>query len=415
MTTSTIRIRGLLMALALVTAACGSDSDGAAKTSVAVQDLVPTEALAVAQTIVTDLGPEPATVAVGYALDRGYTAPQIVAAATTHTLHADGTIDGAAPEHPVWGLFADLPATGPAGLRSGGGDQLAVSAGTGAEQVTKDEFTRGLARNFESYMEGPSAVADGEDLTPIRIAVILGLADAGYSAEQIILGIALDEWALGLVPTGGPFEEELCWHLRDTNDELIRPALPAKERFTPTRACRATLGELAHGGSDATGIPTTTSATTAAAPDASTDEADNLYVGTVAVAGEVGPVYEVTASRVELELIDSSVRVMVDFTLRFAARSIDGNPVCTTTVRYVNQGQGPSAAQITVPLTPDSLEIIALEGPSCGVVEGYWATTAQADLEADWAQDEGLSLVGEFRDGMFTGSIAGLFTVTASA
>jgi hypothetical protein len=148
------------------------------------------------------------------------------------------------------------------------------------------------------------------------------------------------------------------------------------------------------------------------APDPSAD-ADRVYVGTLELAVRPWEDFDLTASRVELETTRESVGVIVDFTVRAGVRSVNNDTVCTATVRRVYSGTGSMAASVDVPVSPELQEIIAVEGSGCGVSDD-WETTAEADLEAEFAEQEVLSLVGQFRDGTFTGNFTELFLVTAT-
>jgi hypothetical protein len=433
------RFRLLLACSVLVVpgvSSCGSDgteSGGdATETPVAVEDLVSPDALAVAEAIVAELEPEPAMVAVGYALDRGYTAPQIIDAAMARILGVDGTIDGIAPELVSWGLFADLPVGGPAGLRSGprGGALISMTAPEPMPfaPIRAADWLSGLSTEFDAVVSGRRTVSapsagritteprspedEPREMATIMIGAVVELSALGYSAEQIITGILLGEMSVSVVGSGsGPIG---CWQLIDSADgSVIRPSSPPLEgALQGTTTCRAALDDMARAETSGTTTPTRSDSTTAP-PAAPTGDTDGLYVGTFELVSQPWGDFDLTASRVELALVGQSVSVMVDFTLRAGVRSINDNTVCAATVRRVFSGTGSMAASIDVPVSPELQEIIALEGPGCGISDD-WETTAQADLEADFAEEEVLSLVGQFRDGTFTGNFTELFLVTAT-
>lgn len=271
------RVRLLLACAVLVVpgvSACGDDgteSGGdATETPVVIEELVSADALAVAEAIVADLGPEPAMVAVGYALDRGHTAAQIVAAASERSLRADGTIDGVSPELVSWGLFADLPVVGPAGLRSvprGGASTLMItSKSMPLAEITAADWLTGLAAEFDAVVSGRSTVSapsagriiteplppdDGSgEMATIMIGAVVELSAQGYSAEQIITGILLGEMGVSVVASGwGPIG---CWQLRSSADgSVIRPSSPPLDGVLEgTTTCRAALDDMAEAETD---------------------------------------------------------------------------------------------------------------------------------------------------------------------
>lgn len=408
----------LLVALLVVAVSCGGDGSvfDASTTTAPPEgaDLVDADALAVGEAVVDRLGPEPGMLAVGYGLDRGYTAGQIAGAATSGTLRADGTITGVEPELPLWGIFADLPEIGASG---GGGERAAQTLAYADEigQVTATDWTRGLAGEFDAHVSGqPASSLDEADqnMATVMIALILGLSDAGYSADQIILGIAADEWVLGFIPREdlGP---TLCWHLRDADGYFVRPARTPTGSFPSTAACRGVLEQLAP---PDTGSTTTTSTTTTTVAEVDPDGITNgIYTGDVRLAAEVGaPVYELSDTIVELEVTDDVVRATVEFTARVSVRVSGVDPVCIATTTRLYFGQGLPAEPLDVLMEPQLQEILSLEGPECGVVEGSWATTAEADLLAEFAEERAFSLIGSFSNGTFEGTIAEVLAVTAA-
>jgi len=412
------RLVPLVLALAVVAASCGGNSTvfhTSTTTAAPGADLVDAEALAVAEAIVADLGSDPAMLAVGYALDRGYTAGQIAGAGRDGTLQADGTVTRVEPELPLWGIFADLPEVGASG---GGGARVAarpLAYAEEAERVHAADWTRGLATNFDALISGqpaPSLDEADQNMATVMIALILGLSDAGYSADQIILGIASDEWVLGFISREdlGP---TLCWHLRDADGYFVRPARTATGSFPRTAACRDALEQLAPPDTDSTTTTSTTSTTVAAMdPDGITN---GLYTGEVQLIAEVGAsIYELSDTTVELEVTDDVVRATVEFTARVSYRVRGMDPVCIATTSRLYFGQGSPAEPLDVLMEPQLQEILSLEGPECGVVEGSWETTAEADLLAEFAEERAFSLVGSFSNGTFEGSIAEVLGVTAA-
>lgn len=254
-------VRGVLMCLALaapVVVGCGGGDGEIAGTSaqseVDLEQYVGVEMWAVAEALVAELGPAVAPTAVAFALDRGYSAAQIAGAA----LRADGTIDGVEPEFALAGVFSDLPPIVDGVAASAGESVVGESIGgrrssksarrfvaSADEQVTADEWVRGVAGEFLIFMAGPSSPAevpadeqaevqaDGDRAGIVMIALVLGLADAGYSTEQIVHGIVFDEFELGLI-----LEVPLsCWYLRNSDGRIIRPARPAGDAFVQTQLC----------------------------------------------------------------------------------------------------------------------------------------------------------------------------------
>lgn len=408
----------LLVALLVITVSCGGDGSvfetGSTTSLPQVEDVVNAEARAAAEMIVADLGPEPGMLAVGYALDRGYTAGQIAAGGREGALQADGTIVGVEPAVHLWGLFSDLPAAG--GSTGGGRDAPGwlLALAEDPDQVDADSWKRGLAANFDTLISGPAGSplsAEDQDMAVVMIALILGLADMGYSADQIILGIAADEWALGWIPT----THWLCWHLRDAQGNIIAPARPAGGSFPDTEVCRPLIDEASSSSTTSSTTTTSTSTTTTTAAPDPDGIANGVYTGDVRLVADVGaPVYELSDTLTELEVTDDAVRATVEFTARVSIRVRGIEPVCIATTRRTYFGQGSPAASIDVLMEPQFQEIVSLEGPECGVVEGWWSTTAEADLLAEFAEELSFSLVGSFGPGIFEGTIAEVLGVSAS-
>jgi len=429
----------LLLVLMLAAASCGGDGsvfEGSTTTTspAEVEDLVDAEALAAGEAIVAALGADAALFAVGYALDRGYTAAQITEGSRAGALQADGTITGVEPVLPLWGIFSDLPeASG-----SGGGNPTGSALTHLADEpepaepnpyevrITRDQWVTGLAAEADRVFSGlatssaPSSggstttttqppVADEGERATIMIGLIIDLSDLGYSAEQIILGIALGEVRITAIPSAqGPIG---CWLLQDSaGGGVIPPALPALPgALESTDACRQAIDRLAP---PDTGSSSTTTTTAAADPDGI---ANGIYTGEVWLAGEVGaPVYELSDTLTELEVTDDAVRATVEFTARVSIRVRGIDPVCIATTRRTYFGQGSPAAAIEVPMEPQFQEIVLLEGSECGVVAGSWSTTAEEDLLAEFAQEVTFSLVGSFGPGIFEGTIAEVLGVSAA-
>jgi hypothetical protein len=59
-------------------------------------------------------------------------------------------------------------------------------------------------------------------------------------------------------------------------------------------------------------------------------------------------------------------------------------------------------------------EILLVEGPQCGVVEGLFETTAEQALACEFAEDRPYPMVGSFSDGTFEGTIAEVLAVIAA-
>jgi hypothetical protein len=420
------RLVPLLLVL-MMASSCGGEGsvfEGSATTTTEhLRDLVDAEALTLGEAIVGDLGPEAAPLAVAYALDRGYTAAQIADGARAGALQADGTISGFAPELPLWGIFSDLPANGSA---TGGGSRTATAlARRSGEpnpyrvQITKDQWLTGLAAEADRVFSGlptpsaPSSVGsttttteppapDETERATIMIGLIIDLSNLGYSAEQIILGIALGEVRIAAVPSGqGPVG---CWLLQDSaGGGVIAPALPVLAEALPgTAPCRQAIDRLAPPDTGST----TTTTTTAAAVDADGIR-DGTYTGIVEVTGEVtAPVYEVLAGEIHLEVTDQSVQAEVEYTLRVSVRSSFEEAVCVATIDYLYVGEQAALPTLGFPLQPVSQSIRLLEGPECGIVDP-WETTAEDYLLAGFAEERTITLGGSFADGRFEGYISG--------
>jgi len=428
------RLVPLLLVLMLAAASCGGDGSvfetGSTTSVPRFQDLVGAEALAAAEMIVADLGPEPGMLAVGYALDRGFTAAQIADAGLARTLMTDGTIIGGEPALGLQGIFSDLPQTG--GSATGGGGRVAAVGMRRADEpdpaepnpyevrITKDQWVAGLAAEADRVVSGlatPSApssggsttttteppVADEGERATIMIGLIIDLSDLGYSAEQIILGIALGEVRIAAVPSAqGPVG---CWLLQDSaGGGVIAPALPVVTGALPgTSVCRQALDRLAP--PDTEGSTTTT--TTTATPGDADGIPDGLYTGIVEVTGEVsqGAVYQILEGEVRLTVTDEIIRAEVEYTLRVSVRS-RLEPVCIATLDYLFAGQQAAMATVGFPLQPVSQSIRLLEGPECGIVDP-WETTAEAYLLAGFAEERTITLAGSLADGLFEGYVSG--------
>ncbi|HSQ36940.1 MAG TPA: hypothetical protein VLS92_03500, partial [Acidimicrobiia bacterium] len=142
---------------------------------------------------------------------------------------------------------------------------------------------------------------------------------------------------------------------------------------------------------------------------------NGLYTGEIQLTAEVGaPIYELSDTTVELEVTDDVVRATVEFTARVSYRVRGMDPVCIATTSRLYFGQGSPTEPLDVLMEPQLQEILSLEGPECGVVEGSWETTAEADLLAEFAEERAFSLVGSFSNGTFEGSIAEVLGVTAA-
>jgi len=423
------RLVPLLLALAVVASSCDGDGTVFDTTTTAATpgaDLVDAEISGVAEAIVADLGPEPGILAVGYALDRGYTASQIADGGLSGGLQADGTINGVQPALPLWEIFADLP---PANGSGAGGSTRTISRVLGfadepnpyGTQITAEQYVHFLGLEFEAVMSGrptPSAPSSGgssttttepeapddQERATIMIGLIVELSDLGYSAEQIILGIVLGEVRMTLIPTGlGPAG---CWLLEDAADgRVIRPALPpaVTTRFPATAECREAIDRLAPPDTDST----TTTTTTVNAVDADGIQ-DGTYTGIVQVTGEVasGAVYEILGGEIRLEVTDQGVRAEVAYTVRVSVRPGLEGPVCIATIDYLYTGEQPALPTLGFPLRPASQSIRLLEGPECGI-GGRWATTAEDDLLAGFAEERTITLAGSFRNGRFDGYVSG--------
>jgi hypothetical protein len=199
---------------ALAGVACGADQGGdddntgaAAQADEAAAAAALQETADAAASYVTDLGPEGAFAAVVIALDRGYTADQLVPAAR---LTADGTVDGAEPAGEPQGLV-ELPGDGEERASGADIEVRLVSTGTvlptqndvdpteaallGLDLTVGDAHRQAAGQAYLEEMgwpEPPEAVAGGGEATiegyELTIT-ILALARSGYSFEQIIAAV----------------------------------------------------------------------------------------------------------------------------------------------------------------------------------------------------------------------------------
>jgi|GEM_PF-3617391 len=274
--------------VALATAACGGGASVFTVSSEAAGGPVrlSAEAIEVAGAVADSLGPEPGLLAVGYALDRGYTSAQIASGAQAGQLSAGGVIAGVDPALPPWGIFAALPTRSAAPSRDG----EAAAAGSGGAaraalhspgSITGEELLRQAALEFglatgESggtiSVERPGGRAEDLPWAVFMTGLIVDLAEVGYTAEQILLGIVLTEVRLETMPSGiGPVG---CWLLREAGGRLIPPDGPRLGAFTSSLHCRNALDRLVAEQAGATSSTSTTDATTSTASACPDDDAD---------------------------------------------------------------------------------------------------------------------------------------------
>jgi hypothetical protein len=437
------RMVPVLLVLMVVAVSCGdagSVFETASTTSAQpIEALVDAEALAAAQMIVADLGPEPAVLAVGYALDRGFTAGQIADAGLARTLMTDGTIIGGQPELGLQGIFSNLPPTG--GGATGGGSRITSALTHLADepepaepnpyevQITADQWLTGLGIEGGRVLSGlptpsaPSAAGsstttteppapDERERAGIMIALIVELSDLGYSAEQIILGIVLGEVRITLIasdlgPTG-------CWLLEDSaGGGVVRPTLPMLPgAFSATRQCREAVDRLAPPDTDSTTTTTTAASSTTPTVAADADGITNgLYVGEVyAIDQPATPVWEILGSTVELEVTDDGIVATVDYVQRWAARGTGPGgqgmeqATCIATISMVYFGRGPVTNPLSLLIEPQAQEIVSLEGDQCGADHGFDHTVESA-LLSSFAEQQTRTLAGSFSGGRFEGDI----------
>ncbi|MCB2224136.1 MAG: hypothetical protein KQH83_08175 [Actinobacteria bacterium] len=230
----------------IVLAVSGGSPEPAAGESVVVEPLE-ADVLGVVDAIAGRLGDEPGLLATAYALDRGYDAAQITGGASAGTLLADGTIAGATPVLPAAGVFSDLP-----DAAASPGVQAVLAAWHAADgpiaPITSDQWTWGVATEFEAILDGratPSAPSVATQPSPeltwagFATGVIATLADQGYSADQILLGIVAGEVRLDSVGTGtGPVG---CWFLQAQDGTVVAPERSLIGGFGSTKPCREGL------------------------------------------------------------------------------------------------------------------------------------------------------------------------------
>jgi hypothetical protein len=438
------RLAPLLLALAIVASSCGGNGtvfDTSTTKAPPGAGFVDAEISGVAEAIVADLGPEPGMLAVGYALDRGYTAGQIADGGLSGDLRADGRINGVQPALPLWGIFADLPPADGSG--TGGGARTASRVLGFAHEpnpydvpIRADQYLAALGIEFEAVMSGrpttsapsagevsttttdPPAPGDPEQAT-IMIGLIIDLSDLGYSAEQIILGIVLGE--VRMTMTAGSLGAIGCWVLEDSADgSVIPPALPVLPgAFADAGQCREEIDRLTATGTDDSTTTSTTTTSTTTTTDAHGIQ-DGLYVGEVYVIGEPSPpIFEIPESAAELEVTDDGIVATVDYVQRWAYRGTGpagqgmDQVLCVATISMLYFGEGPATNPLSLAMQPVTQEIVSLEGPHCGIGEGFDYTVESA-LLANFAEEQTRTLTGSFSDGCFEGNMGEVHGVAAT-
>jgi len=162
--------------------------------------------------------------------------------------------------------------------------------------------------------------------------------------------------------------------------------------------------------------PETTSSSSTTTTATGTDGiADGRYAGDVRLAGDAAtPVYEVLDSSVTLDVTDEEVRADIELTTRVSIRVTGGEPACTATVTRLYHGRGSPATPLGIIMELRGQQILLLEGPQCGVVEGLFETTAEQTLAIEFAEDRPCFMVGRFSDGRFEATILDVLAVTAA-
>ncbi len=130
----------------------------------------------------------------------------------------------------------------------------------------------------------------------------------------------------------------------------------------------------------------------------------DYFVGDVISAySGTAPVFDITGSIVEIEVIDGMMSVAIEYTQYSTLREGEGlcNVIFTTTMA----GTAPYAASVTVDMEVVSRDIEAFEGQVCEAGYG-WATSAEEDMLAGFERNVSVLLTGEFTGDIFEGTLS---------
>lgn len=141
-----------------------------------------------------------------------------------------------------------------------------------------------------------------------------------------------------------------------------------------------------------------------AGPD--TEPPGDYFVGDVisAYSGNA-PVFEITGSIVEIEVIDGTMSVLIEYTQYSTLREAGEESLCNVIFSTTMVGAAPSAASVTMDMEVVSRDIEGFEGQICEAGNG-WATSAEEDVLASFERNDSVQLTGEFTGEIFEGALS---------
>jgi len=118
------------------------------------------------------------------------------------------------------------------------------------------------------------------------------------------------------------------------------------------------------------------------------------------------PVFEISDSIVEIEVIDGTMSVAIEYTQYSTIREGgEADGICNVIFTTTMVGAAPFAASVTVDMEVVSRDIKAFEGQVCEAGYG-WETSAEEDVLASFERNDSALLLGEFSDDIFEGTFS---------
>jgi len=406
-----IKHLSLLLVVSLVAAACSSDSvlgQGTDSTILANGSYVDT-----ATEMVDRWGDRDAFLVTLWALDSGYRTSQIIEAGAA-AIDADGTIRAADGS----GVTPLDPAPGKLSLQGPSAAGIWVELASLAEQTPADAyvsdiglwageiFDAGEAHVTEQQQQEQEAAAQREAEISFTW-IVLSLSARGYTIDQISESMYLGEFTsrpadLAAISSG---IGQLCSYL-ERDGKIIAPGGRADSGYE--ERCQPLIPE-----SESTVSTTTTTAAVALPPPVpGPDTIDGTYIGTVELG--IQPInFEMLDGSVVAVIGDGQAQTTVAVTLQFAYRYIDDAIVCTATVAYVWSATAPAAETMAPTMIPETVEVLATEGPECGINDN-WAVTAKRGIQQEWREEEPWVIDITVDEGVLTATtFDGVFVMTA--
>ncbi len=368
----------LSMTVVLVLPACGDSADDAATGTSGIAPTVTVlealgaygtvidpAAMETARQIVERLGPEAGFGAVVLALDAGYGTDQLAEHATVLT--EDGTIPGVAPSGPASGVF-----TGATALGEESAQAVRVVLRLDDEPTPADFLTilNAKADRGEILTGRPAALDMNErDTVEAFVGAILALVEVGYSFDQVVEGLYLGEQRHVTYDDEDFGEGMRCILLAESDGTVITPTGKPVPGHHAARWCNEHIGsesmEVLIDGELVAAVTTTMAeADSSAEAEAEGEEtSDGIYVGTVSVAGEHSGNATVLDSRVTISIVDGIATVEIDMTTEIVwVRFEDDTEPCISTDHWVVSGSGSASSTLSVELSADAFELIAISG-----------------------------------------------------